>query len=168
MKRELTFRTLVAGLCCTVMLSGQLAQAARPSFMPTARIGDVALTSAGQLRGQVLNAQGLPQSHVKVSIGQLNQQPTLVSTDEDGRFTVQELSAGVYQVQTSHGSGTYRVWAPRTAPPSAQLGVLLVHDGQIARAYSSQGVTQWLANPWTMAIIVAGAIAIPLAIDSGS
>jgi hypothetical protein len=165
MKRESTFRTLVTGLCCTVLLSGQLVQAAGPSLLPTARVADVALTSAGELRGQVLNAEGLPQSQIKVLIGRSNQQATFVSTDDDGRFTVRGLSAGVYQVQTSHGSGIYRVWAPRTAPPSAQLGVLVVDDSQIARA---QGGFHWLANPWVMAAIVAGAIAIPLAIDSSS
>jgi hypothetical protein len=166
MKREFKFRTLITGLCCAMILSGQLAQAARPS-MPTSRVADVALGSGGELRGQVLNPQGLPQAQVKVSIGQLNQQATFVSTDEEGRFLVQGLSAGVYQVQTSQGSGIYRVWAPRTAPPSAQLGVLLINDGQIARGFSNQG-GHWLANPWVMGLIVAGAIAIPLAIDSGS
>lgn len=149
-----------------MILSAQLAQAAGPSVR-TSRVGDVALGSAGELRGQVLNAQGLPQSLVKVSIGQLNQQATFVSTDKEGRFMMQGLSAGVYQVQTSQGSGTYRVWAPRTAPPSAQAGVLLISDGQVARAMSGHGA-HWLANPWVMGLIVAGAIAIPLAIDSGS
>ena len=42
----------------------------------------------------------------------------------------------------------------------------MVHNDQVARA--SQGAAQMLANPWVMALIVAAAIAIPLAIDSGS
>jgi len=150
-----------------MLLAGQLAQAAGPAFLTTSRVADVALTSAGDLRGQVLDAQGVAQPKIKVSIGQTNQQPTFVSTDSEGRFVVQGLAAGVYQVQTPRGGGMYRVWAPRTAPPSAQPGVLVVNDGQIVRGYGSNGA-HFLANPWVMGLIVAAAIAIPLAIDSGS
>ncbi|HJN10827.1 MAG: carboxypeptidase-like regulatory domain-containing protein [Pirellulaceae bacterium] len=168
MKRKSIFRTLLTSLCCTMALSGQLAQAAGPAFLTASRVADVALTSTGELRGQVLNAEGVPQTQVKVAIGQTSQQPTFVSTDEDGRFAVRGLSAGIYQVQTSHGNGVYRVWAPNTAPPSAQPGVLVVSHGQIARGYGGHGGAHWLANPWVMGGIVAAAIAIPLAIDSGS
>ena len=166
MKRESIFRTLVSGVCCATLLCGQLAHAAQPSFLTTSRVADVALTSTGELRGQVLDAQGVPQPQIKVAVGQMNQQPTYVSTDSAGQFTVQGLSAGVYHVQTAHGSGVYRVWAPRTAPPSAQPGVLVVNNDQIVRGYG-QGA-HILASPWCLGLIVAAAIAIPLAIDSGS
>jgi hypothetical protein len=115
----------------------------------------------------VLNAQGVPQAQVKVAVGKTNQQPTFVSTDETGRFNVAGLSAGTYQVQTSHGSSVYRVWAPHTAPPSAQPGVLVVNSDQVVRGYGhNYDGWRWLANPWVMGLIVASAIAIPLATES--
>ena len=167
MKCESMFRTLVTGLCCTAILSGQLAQAASPGpvFSTNSRVADVALAAGGIRRGQVLDAQGVPQSQIKVAVGQTNQQPTYVSTDESGHFAVHGLTAGVYQVQTSRGSGVYRVWAPRTAPPSAQAGVLVINHDQVVRGF---GGAHMLANPWVMGLVVAAAIAIPLAIDSGS
>jgi hypothetical protein len=165
MKRKSILRTLVTGLCCAAILSGQLAHAAGPVFSTTSRVSDVALTPGGLLRGQVLDAQGVPQRQIKVAVGKTNQQPTYVSTDGTGQFSVQGLSAGVYQVQTSHGSGVYRVWAPRTAPPSAQAGVLVVNHKQVVRGYGGAHV---LGNPWVMGLVVAAAIAIPLAFDSGS
>jgi len=151
------------------MLFAQLAQAATPAYLTTARVADVALTSTGELRGQVVDAQGVPQPQARVAIGQSNKQPTFVSTNEAGEFTVRNLPAGVYQVQTSHGGSAYRVWAPRTAPPSAQAGVLVVNNQQVVRGYGGgNGPAHLLANPWAMGLIVAAAIAIPLAIDSGS
>ena len=167
MKRKSIFRNLVASLCCTAMLSAQLAQAAGPVSLSTARVADVALTSTGELRGQVLDAQGVPLPQVNVAIGQANQQPMVVATNASGQFSVEGLPAGVYQVQTPHGGGVYRVWAPRTAPPSAQAGILMVDNPQVVRGYGGNG-TSLLASPWCMGLIVAAAIAIPLAIDSGS
>jgi hypothetical protein len=164
MKRKSILRTLVTSLCCTAVLSSQLAQAAGPVVLTPSRIADVALTSAGELRGQVLDTQGVPQPNIKVSIGQANQQPILVTTGSDGEFSVRGLSGGVYAVRTLQGSSVYRVWAPRTAPPSAQRGVLVVNNGQVVRGLAG---ARMLANPWVMGLVVAAAIAIPLAIDSG-
>jgi len=160
---------MVTGLCCATLLSGQFAQAAQPTLFTTARVADVALSSTGELHGQVLDAQGLPQSQVKVAVGRSNEQPTYVTTDAEGRFAVQGLSAGVYFVQTNQGSGSYRAWAPGTAPPSAQAGVLVVNnEQQVVRGFGPGHGTHLLANPWCMGLLVAAAIAIPLAIDSGS
>jgi len=137
-------------------------------MLTTSRVADVALTSAGQLHGQVLNAQGVPQSQVRVAVGRMNEQPMFVTTNAEGKFIVSGISAGVYQVQTSAAANVYRVWAPRTAPPSAQAGVLVVNNNQVVRGYGNGGGVSMLANPWVMGLIVAAAIAIPLAIDSGS
>lgn len=159
------FRSLVTGICCATLLSGQLVQAAQPAVLTTAVVADVALASNGVLHGQVLDAQGAPQSQVKVAIGQTTGEPVFVSTDAAGEFNVPDLSAGVYYVQTSQARSMYRVWAPGTAPPSAQAGVLMVNDRQVVRGIHG---ANFLANPWCMGLIVAAAIAIPLAIDSGS
>lgn len=168
MKRESIFRTLLTGLCCATLLFGQLAQAAQPAFSRTSSVADVALGSTGELRGQVLDSQGLPQPQIKVSIGKTNQQPTFVSTDAAGQFQVTGLAAGVYYVQTAQTSAVYRVWAPGTAPPSAQSGVLMVNNDHVVRGYGHGNGAHLLASPWVMGLVVAAAIAIPLAIDSGS
>ncbi len=165
MKRESMFRTLMASLCCLSMLSGQVAQAAGPRVVQTSRIADVALNSAGTLHGQVLDAQGIPQANIKVALARNDQRATHVTTDAAGAFVVAGLTAGVYEIRTEHGSSVCRVWAPRTAPPSAQAGVLVVNNQHVVRGFGGRG-GHILANPWVMGLVVAGAIAIPLALDS--
>ena len=83
------------------------------------------------------------------------------------------MSGGVYDLRRQHSSGVYRLWAPRTAPPAAEKGVLLVTgDGvQLGQkgycdAKRSEQHFGFLANPWVLAGIVAAAIAIPLAVAS--
>jgi hypothetical protein len=78
------------------------------------------------------------------------------------------LSGGVYELQTLASSDVCRVWAPRTAPPSAQDGVLLVTDDELARGqrgcFGEGGALSWLSNPWVLGGIVVAAIAIPLGV----
>ena len=83
-------------------------------------------------------------------------------TDSEGKFALTGVQAGVYQLQSGNVSGTYRVWAPQTAPPSASQGILLVAGQDVVR---HQGILSHLANPYVLAAIVAAAIAIPLALD---
>lgn len=150
----------VAGFCLPQPL---LASEAAPQRAQTAT--DVALTEGGTLIGQVFDAQGAPLARVTVVLQGQDQQVLSVQTDQSGRFSVQGLRGGVYVISSAKGYGTYRLWAPGTAPPLAQKGALVVAGQQTVRGQFGP-LPFWLSNPWVIAGIVATAVAVPVAIHN--
>jgi hypothetical protein len=128
---------LLAGCTLTLavagLLSPQMVLAADPSSPNIARpaasvISDVALHDNGVLVGQVVNKQGVPQSGTLVRVVYQGEPVATAQADKDGRFSVSGLRGGVHTVETADSGGIYRLWAPRTAPPAAASGILLVKD----------------------------------------
>ena len=166
------FQSLAATVSCIGMLLSPVATAT--PLDQSAAPADVALSADGVLVGQVVNAQGAALHQVPVSIAQDGREVIRVVTDAKGEFAVRGLRGGVYQITTPGRQGTYRVWAPRTAPPAASKGLLAVAGddavlGQYAPAAAGGAmgaVTGWIAaHPLMTAGIIATAIAVPLAID---
>lgn len=135
---------------------------------------DVVLDADGTLRGQVVNRNGVAQAAMPVVLSQRGRAVAAARTDHAGKFKLAQLRGGVYQLHTTGGVGNYRVWANRTAPPSALSQVLLTHDESVALGQHRRGgVKGLLTNPWVIGGVVATAIAVPVAIhnsdsDSGS
>jgi len=155
-------------LACAGLLAGQTLQAA------TSVIRDVALQPGGVLSGQVLDEQAVAQGQSRIAVVYQGKPLTVTETDSEGRFELAGLQPGVYELHLAQGGGIYRVWAPRTAPPAAEQGVLLVQDSRVVRGLGAPfdgglsnggGHFGWLANPWVLAGGVALAIALPLALD---
>ncbi|NLY02385.1 MAG: carboxypeptidase regulatory-like domain-containing protein [Rhodopirellula sp.] len=149
--------TLLAtvGLClpqCVVAAAGG----------PSPTVVDVRLSEGGILVGQVVDTAGGPQNAVPVVLRSGQQDLGAAKTDANGYFAFSGIRGGIYHLQASQGRGTFRVWAPGTAPPSAQQGALVV-DGE--DAVRSQ-LKCCLVNPWLLAGIVAAAVAIPVAIHN--
>ncbi len=178
MKLSRFLRKCVVVATCTGMLSAQLAQAAGsqaspPAAAPTAaaqsRIQDVALQVGGVFTGTVVDEQGVARAAVPVVISHQGKVAARTETDAAGQFSVQGLNGGLYEVQTPVGSGAYRLWAPRTAPPAAQKVAMVMPNGTVVRSQMGGlghgSAIGWLANPWVLAGVVAAAIAIPLALD---
>ncbi|MBC8351317.1 MAG: carboxypeptidase regulatory-like domain-containing protein [Planctomycetes bacterium] len=160
MKLVKSLKAFAVTLACIGLLAGQMAQAASPI------IRDVALQPGGVLNGQVLNEQAVAQGQAKVAVVYKGKPLTVTETDKEGRFVLTGLEPGVYELHLAQGGGAYRAWAPRTAPPVAEQGVMLVQDSRVVRGlHQGGGHFGWLANPWVLAAIVALAIAIPLAVD---
>jgi len=136
----MSFRTRVGrGICLLTALSTVLAAhtAVLGATGPNAkfpRTDDVSLQANGELRGQILDQQGRPQSQTKVVFLQNQKVMGYAKTDVTGQFVIRGLQPGAYQIQTEVGGKPVRLWAPQTAPPVAQQAVLLVADGDIARA----------------------------------
>lgn len=135
-------------------------------------MADVALQEGGVLQGQLLAADGTPQAGVPVELRRDGRPVAASTTNEAGLFAIAGVEAGMHELYTPAGRNIYRAWAPHTAPPSAQQGVLLVSGKQVVRGQFGGGGNPWmqglgssLANPWILGLIVAAAIAIPLAID---
>src|SRR5262245_27705470 len=143
MKRSTLLRRLAAGLAMAGTFAPQMASAAGPlpkgaprtrsvaARPPMAVVADVALQNGGILAGQVVDGQGIAQAEAQVSLLQQGEVIRTAKTDEQGRFEIGGLKGGLYQIETAQGGGTYRLWAPRTAPPSAARGLLLVSAEQI-------------------------------------
>ncbi len=181
MKRNRTFRQLVVTLSILAMFAGQLVHAAGPvrTTMPTtvpaaAAVGDVALQDQGILQGQFFDEVGAPAAGVEVLLLRKGERIAQARTDQVGRFALRAITPGVYELATPESRAVYRLWAAGTAPPAAQQGVLVVSGQPIVRGAPGghhrwmKGLGSTLANPWILALIVAAAIAIPLAVDSNN
>jgi len=126
---------------------------------------DVALSDGGTLHGQVVDPQGNPLSRTAVSIQQFDREVANTVTDPSGRFRATGLSGGTYRIVAGQATGTFRLWAPNTAPPSARPAALVVPGNQqLVRGNECNRCLQLLRNPWVIAGIVAVAIAVPVAI----
>ncbi len=126
---------------------------------------DVALHPEGTLIGQVLDAQGKPLARIPVSVHQHGRRIAGAVSDGSGMFRVAGLRGGMYHIVAGKANGVYRLWAPDTAPPSAQPGALVVEGGQQVLGQYGH-ICQWLCNPWVVLGLVAAAIAIPVAIHN--
>lgn len=162
-----------AAACMCMMASPALAA---PVGQATGRPSDVALADGGLLVGQLVDAQGVPLANAPVSIQSGGRELVRTTTDAQGQFAVQGLKGGMLQIAAPGHYQAYRCWAPRTAPPAASNGVLIVANGDLARAQCAPApgcgpgpfgtAMGWVAqHPLITAGIVAAAIAIPLAID---
>jgi hypothetical protein len=174
MKRTRFFRGGIAALVCSSMLTAQLAQAASPAVSSSTRsiespqhaIRDIALADAGVFRGQVVDAQGQPRAQLPILVARRGEPVAKAQTDQNGRFAVEGLTGGMYEVHTPVSTDIYRVWTNGTAPPSAMTEAMITPDENLVRGQARGGqALSWLANPWVLAGIVAAAIAIPLALD---
>lgn len=156
-----------AALACFGMVAGpQIAFAATPAGSTQAvqaTATDVAL-HGDMLAGQLVNAQGAPLAGAKVTVSQGNWAVAEATTNAEGIFAVHKLKGGVYTVDAAGTQGIYRVWTANTAPPAAKPAILMVH-GDAARGQFVGGLLGPLGNPWVLGAIVAGAIAIPIALD---
>jgi hypothetical protein len=126
----------------------------------------VALGPGGLLSGRVLDAHGGPAANVPVSLQTFqNQEVASVVSDAHGHFAIQGVHGGIYQLVTSQGPRVYRLWAPGTAPPSAQQGATLMINGDTIRgAAPGGGFKAFITNPWVIGAAVATAIAVPIAV----
>jgi hypothetical protein len=127
---------------------------------------DVALNKDGGLLGQVLDSTGrpLPQQTVIVR-GIADGIAHQTTTNAQGKFTVPALHGGVFQVEGSNCLALCRCWTAPAAPPSANRELLLVSDGQLQRGQRPIE-DLFFSSPVLLGLIIAAAIAIPIAIHN--
>jgi len=180
------FKHVVAALSCVGMLvsPGMVAASQVATTALTQAPRDVVLHEGGTLIGQVLDAQGAAVVNSPVAVRSAGKEIVRVQTDQAGKFSIAGLKGGVHEVATVESQGVYRLWAPNTAPPAAQQGLMLVSNGDLVRGQNcgngvscgsacgsgcgggGGGIMGWVANhPIITAGVIAAAIAIPLALD---
>ncbi|QDV68365.1 hypothetical protein Poly24_20740 [Rosistilla carotiformis] len=145
-------------------------------------IKNVRLAKTGALRGAIVDQNGNPVAGAPVVVGQQGKIVAELNTAADGRYELATATPGVYQVASYAGVQTIRVHADN-APADSVDGVVQVIDqagisrGQCCAAGPSCpgcdqcsgnrfGLLKRVAtNPLTWAVVIAAAIAIPLALD---
>ncbi|HLQ43200.1 MAG TPA: carboxypeptidase-like regulatory domain-containing protein, partial [Planctomycetaceae bacterium] len=105
-----------------------------PRKAPPPAAIDVALAKNGVAFGRVLDADQKGIANARVSFRQGKDEIAQVTTDQEGRFAIQNLKGGVYLITSSSGYGLFRFWAPKSAPPAAREQVLLRSNAVIVRA----------------------------------
>ncbi len=135
---------------------------------------DVALGQGGVFIGQVVDTNGAVKAKTTVSLRLGDRELAKAKTDANGFFAFSGLRGGVYQVAAAKGVSAFRVWAERTAPPTAEKGALIVSGKDVVRANIHRGghtgawMKYYLANPWVVAGIVTTSVAVPVGIHNSS
>lgn len=114
----------------TQILAGQK-QPVKPvvKTMPANSILDISLSKDGKFTGRTVTQTGNPVEGATVVMKQGNKEVATSVTDRNGQFTMTNVTAGVYQVKTGNTEGVYRVWAEKSAPPSAKpYGLMVVGE----------------------------------------
>ncbi len=189
---------VVAFSCASMLMSPMMASAASMTAIAATPViqapRDIALhqgtaSQGGVLVGQMLDAQGAAIAGATVSVRTSGKEVGRVLTDQTGKFQMTGLKGGVHQVATAGQQEVYRLWAPQTAPPAAQQGLMLVSSTDVVRGQTCGtpvcgsacsdsgggvfgggggrgGIGNWIANhPLITAGAIATAIAVPLALD---
>lgn len=128
-------------------------------------VNDIAFGTGGQLRGYVFNRQGQPSDAFRLKVTQNGRPATEVVTDKQGRFQVDGMRGGMFQVAAGKQTYMCRGWVAGTAPPKARTDLLVVPDGVVERGQRPIG-DLFFADPVMVGLVVAAAIAIPIAVSN--
>ncbi len=183
MKSSGIFKGMIMCLAALGICLSGAAFAAPPTTKPV--VHDIALQSGGLLEGQVVDAQLVPKAGVDVILLLEQRSLAKAQTDAQGKFAFRGVPGGVYQLTAANGTGTYRLWAPDTAPKDTnKIAFLTAGDAVVRGQHHNNGYTYQyqhshshlgrmkflLCNPWVVSGIVATAVAVPVGIhnaDSG-
>ncbi len=128
-------------------------------------VQDVALQQNGTLKGSVVDTAGVALEGRTVIVGRSGKQVASASTDAQGRFAVDELPGGVYQLSEGAGIWTYRLWADGSAPPNSRPAALIVEGSQTVRGQRPIG-DLFCSDPFIITAVIVAAVAIPVAIHN--
>src|SRR5262245_26889988 len=152
--------TLVAAAMWSLLVPSGLLAAENRFNLPT----DVQLSESHQLVGQFVDANGQPLSEQPLLLQRGTRLLAKTVTDQDGRFQFDNINGGLYQLRTSNQIVACRCWMPNTAPPRAAQQLLVVAQQDISRG--QRPFPEVFCNPLLIAALVAGAVAIPIAIHN--
>lgn len=159
-------------LASTMAAPPVAAQAAPQPKIEAMRTVDVQLDDKRGLTGQVVDVQGRPVPNAAVTVSNSKRQWHAV-TDKQGKYRVASLQGGSYLVRVGDQLKQTRAWAPGTAPPHANKGLMMVHGNHLIRGQAycgtpvgGHGVGDVVSHPLFIGGVIAAAIAIPIAIHN--
>ena len=162
MKRCIRLGTVLAWVACLSWFTPTSAFA-HAGFA----IADVSLQPGGVLVGYAVDAEGRPQANTPLEIRSSGQTVAQAQADATGRFQVNGLRGGVYEIATTSGTTPVRTWVAETAPPAARQSVLVntapVVRGELPFA-NNPTLGVWTAIGLSVAALTV-AIVLPIALD---
>jgi hypothetical protein len=172
MKFAVIIRGLVVSLAVLGVCLPQHLLASTPAKQSPVVV-DVALGQGGVFIGQVVDTNGAVKAKTPVSLRLRDREIAKSKTDANGFFAFSGLRGGVYQVVAAKGVAAFRVWAERTAPPTAEKGALIVTGRDLVRGNYYGGHTgawmkYYLSNPWVVAGLVTTSVAVPVGIHNST
>lgn len=129
-----------------------------------AGIVDVRLDEYGALHGRLLDPAGQSLAGRPAVLQQAGGAISRTQTDASGGFVLQRVSGGVHQLTTEQGAVTCRVWTHAAAPPSASDQLTVIAGQPVVRG--QQPFSCIFTNPLFIGLVIAAAIAIPLAVHN--
>jgi len=125
---------------------------------------DVRLGEDGSFSGQLLDPSGRPLAGQTVLLTQAGKTLAQSRSGDRGEFSFDQVRAGVYQVTIGASAVACRVWTQQAAPPVATSQLAVVTHPDVIRG--QQPISALFSNPLFVGLIVAAAIAIPVAIHN--
>jgi len=128
--------------------------------LPKVYMTDVALSDSGTLQGQVVDLQNIGQT--RRSYCPKIPKPRRDKNGYKHQWTVHGPgSTEEYTISPRRkAENTFRLWAPRTAPPAAkQSAIVYVQNGGLGGGGGSGGLKAVLGHPLVLPAVIATAIA---------
>ena len=126
---------------------------------------DLVMSADGALRGVVVDSNGRGVRGTVVQLLREGEKRGEAITDVNGHFQFTNLSGGVYHILTPSTISLCRIWTNKAAPPSANRELLIATGDLVARGQRPI-CDLFFVDPLLVGIIVAAAIAIPIAIHN--
>ena len=123
---------LVVLVTATSLLSSQVLLSAA-QVPASARAADVALSATGTLAGAVVDTRGHARGKTAVEVRRGRRLVARALTDVNGRFAIDNLPGGLYQVRVDGTETLVRAWAAGTAPRTAAKQLPVIADALIVR-----------------------------------
>ena len=123
---------LVVLVTATSLLSSQVLLSAA-QVPASARATDVALSATGTLAGAVVDTRGHARGKTAVEVRRGRRLVARALTDVNGRFAIDNLPGGLYQVRVDGTETLVRAWAAGTAPRTAAKQLPVIADALIVR-----------------------------------
>jgi hypothetical protein len=125
---------------------------------------DVRLDEDDSFSGRLLDPSGRPLAGQTVLLRKGGKTLAQSRSGDRGEFSFGGVRAGVYQVTIGASAVACRAWTERAAPPAATSQLAIVTHPDVIRG--QQPISCLLSSPLFVGLIIAAAIAIPVAIHN--
>lgn len=134
---------------------------------PPVKVDDVASDADGTLRGRCVLPSGMPLPERTLIVYRDGLAVAQVITAKNGSFAVSNLRSGEYTILNGHQQTRCRLWSASSCPPAATKELLLVEDDARVVRGQQPFCAMFGQNPIMVGVLVAAAIAIPIAVHNG-